>query len=207
MLHIENLNWWYSSSEQIFHDFNLDLFEGDFCFLLWKSGSGKTSLIKLLMWQLSAPARKIEFEGHDVTQMSNKKLQQYRSDMGVIFQDFRLIDRQTIEQNIKIHKHQDPNYRESLITELWLQDKLQKKPPQLSGGEKQRVAICRAVAHKPKILFADEPTGNLDFETAKTIWKILIDLNKQWQTILCITHNDNLVERIKQQIQTKVITL
>jgi len=207
MLHIQNLTWWYSSSKNIFENFSLNLEKWDFCFLLWKSGSGKTSLIKMIMWQLTIPRETIRFDWKDLSTMKKSEMQSFRAKMWVIFQDFRLVDRQTVEQNIKIHKNQDESYLHYLYAQLWLKDKLKEHPKTLSGWEKQRVAICRAVAHKPILLLADEPTWNLDFENTKSIWKILIDLHKEWQTILCITHNDQLVERIQKQINSRVIVI
>ena len=159
------------------------------------------------MWQLTIPRETIRFDWKDLSTMKKSEMQSFRAKMWVIFQDFRLVDRQTVEQNIKIHKNQDESYLHYLYAQLWLKDKLKEHPKTLSGWEKQRVAICRAVAHKPILLLADEPTWNLDFENTKSIWKILIDLHKEWQTILCITHNDQLVERIQKQINSRVIVI
>jgi len=205
LIEIENLTWGYPSSHNfIFEKFNFKLFEGDFTILLWKSGSWKTTLVKFLIRQLKPPKKSIFFRKEDIARFSNSEVQKYRRNIWVIFQDFKLIEWKTVFENIAYNlemrwekKDKIEKKVNEVLYKVWLFDKKDEKIPYLSWWEKQRVAIARALISNPKFIIADEPTWNLDTQTAIQIANLLIELNNQWNTVLFITHDINLVNYIK----------
>jgi len=207
LIEIENLTWGYPSSHKfIFEKFNFRLYEWDFTILSWKSGSWKTTLIKFLIRQLKPPKKSIFFRKEDIARFSNSEVQRYRRNLWVIFQDFKLIDWKTVYENISYNlemrwekKDKIEKKVNEVLYKVWLFDKKDEKIPYLSWWEKQRVAIARALVSEPKFILADEPTGNLDMQTAKQIADLLIELNNQWNTVLFITHDVNLVMYIKNK--------
>ena len=207
LIEIENLKWWYPSSSKFISDnFNFKLYENDFVVLLWKSGSWKTSLVKFLIRQLKPPKKSIFFKKEDLSRFSNSEVQRYRRNIWVIFQDFKLIDWKTVYENIAYNLEMRGEKKENIdkkvkevLYKVWLFDKKDDKIPQLSWWEKQRVAIARALVCKPQFIIADEPTGNLDPQTAKQIVDLLIELNNQWNTVLFITHDMHLLTYLKSK--------
>jgi len=207
LIEIENLTWWYEKSYKfVFNKFSFRLYDKDFLILLWKSGSWKTSLVKFLIRQLKPPKKTIFFKKEDVARFSDSEVQRYRRDIGVIFQDFKLIEWKTVYENIAYNLEMRWEKKENIdkkvnkvLYKVWLFDKKDVKIPYLSWGEKQRIAIARALIASPKFIIADEPTGNLDPQTAKQIVDLLIDLNNQWNTVLFISHDMNLVSYIKSK--------
>lgn len=215
LIDIQHLTWTYPDAKKpLFADFTMKVEQGEFCFLVGKSGAGKTTLVKFLLRQLTPPTKMIFFNKEDIARFSRREVQAYRSRIGVVFQDFKLIDWMTVEENIlfpvTIHASPSESYRthmDHLITMLWLQDRLRAFPPQLSGWERQRAAIARALILSPKLLIADEPTGNIDDESARQIADKFVQLHKEWYTILFITHDSELKSYIEQQTTTRTVQL
>jgi len=207
LIEIENLKWWYESSYKfLFDNFSFKLYERDFLILLWRSGSGKTTLVKFLIRQLKPPRKTIYFKKEDISRFSDSEVQKYRRNIWVIFQDFKLIDWKTVYENIAYNLEMRGENKEKIekkvnevLYKVGLFDKKDVKIPYLSWWEKQRVAIARALVSDPQFIIADEPTGNLDPLTAKQIVDLLIDLNNQWNTVLFITHDMNLVSYLKSK--------
>jgi cell division transport system ATP-binding protein len=207
LIEIENLTRWYPwNPSLIFKKFNFKLYPNDFAFILWKSWVWKTTLVKFLIRQLKPPRKTIFFNKEDISRFSDKEVQRYRRQIWVIFQDFKLIDWKTVEENVSypleilwVSRKKIKEKVNQLLYKLDLMDKKDEKIPNLSWWEKQRVAIARALINAPKFIIADEPTGNLDWETSKKIADILINLNLQWNTILFITHDLALVDYVKQK--------
>jgi len=207
LIEIENLKWWYPSSYKfLFNNFSFKLYEKDFLILLGRSWSGKTTLVKFLIRQLKPPRKTIFFKKEDISRFSDSEVQKYRRNIWVIFQDFKLIDWKTVYENIAYNLEMRWEKSEKIekkvndvLYKVWLFDKKDIKIPYLSWWEKQRVAIARALVSNPEFIIADEPTWNLDPITAKQIVDLLIDLNNQWNTVLFITHDMNLVTYIKSK--------
>lgn len=207
LIEIENLKWWYKHSYNfIFDNFNFKLFERDFVVLLWKSGSWKTTLVKFFIRQLKPPRKTIFFNKEDISRFSDTEVQRYRRNIWVVFQDFKLIDWKTVYENISYNlemrwekKRKIEKKVNDVLYKVWLFDKKDVKIPYLSWWEKQRVAIARALISKPNFIIADEPTWNLDPQTAKQIIDLLIELNNSWNTVLFITHDMNLVSYLKNK--------
>ncbi len=207
LIEIENLKWWYESSYKfLFDNFSFKLYERDFLILLGRSGSGKTTLVKFLIRQLKPPRKTIYFKKEDISRFSDSEVQKYRRNIWVIFQDFKLIDWKTVYENIAYNLEMRGENKEKIekkvnevLYKVGLFDKKDVKIPYLSWWEKQRVAIARALVSDPQFIIADEPTGNLDPLTAKQIVDLLIDLNNQWNTVLFITHDMNLVSYLKSK--------
>lgn len=192
----------------------MQVHQGEFCFLVWKSGSGKTTLVKFLLRELTPPTKMLFFNKEDIARFGRKEVQAYRSRIGVVFQDFKLIDWMTVEENILfplvVHGLQSEAYiahKEHLLDLLGLTHREKAYPAQLSGGERQRVAIARALIMHPKLIIADEPTGNIDDEAAQQIADKFIALHQEGYTILFITHDRGLQQYIEQQTITRVIYL
>lgn len=215
LISIQHLTRHYPREEQlIFDNFSLDLYAGEFCFLTGKSGSWKTTLVKFLLRQLTPPTKMIFYNKEDIARFSRAEVQEYRSHIGVVFQDFKLIDRMTVGENIifplTIHgQRQEDNqaHLDHLLQLLGLWHRQQAYPEQLSGGERQRVAIARALVMHPKLIIADEPTGNIDDEAAQQIADKFVMLHSEGYTILFITHDRLLQTYIEQQTTTRTIHL
>ena len=215
LIDMQHLTWTYpDATTPIFDNFSMKLEQGEFCFLVGKSGAGKTTLVKFLLRQLRPPTKMIFFNKEDIARFSRGEVQSYRSRIGVVFQDFKLIDWMTVEENIAfpltIHGIQwveHETHKKHLVEMLWLWDRLKAFPPALSGWERQRVAIARALILSPKLLIADEPTGNIDDESARQIADKFVQLHKEWYTILFITHDRELKSYIETQTVTRTVQL
>ncbi len=179
------------------HDASIEVHRGELLGLVGSSGSGKTTLLNLLAGLDTPTTGSVEFNGTALTTMSRRQRSAYRAHkVGMVFQSFNLISSYTALQNVEmaLYFNDTPtNNRKHLATEileqLGLGDRLTHKPADLSGGEQQRVALARAIVKKPEVLFADEPTGNLDFENTQQIITLLTDLNRDGLTIVLVTHN------------------
>ena len=178
-------------------DINLHVDDGEFVFLLGHSGAGKSTLLKLILREELPTSGKVTVLGKDVAHLRRRKVPYLRRQMGIIFQDFRLIPSMTVYENIAFAMHVT-NVKRSVIRErveymlelVHLEDKAKVYPDTLSGGEQQRVAIARALAKNPKLLLCDEPTGALDYQTGKQVLKVLQDTCRtQNKTVIVITHN------------------
>ncbi len=189
------------------NDINVKINEGEFVFLVGQSGAGKSTFIKLLTKEINATSGKIYFEGKDVTKIHKRRVPEYRRKIGIVFQDFKLLNKMTVYENVAFSlqiigksnreiKKQVP----MLLNLVGISDKAKNKPLELSGGEQQRVAIARAIADRPKLLICDEPTGNLDPKTSWELMDLLRILNMHGTTILMATHDRDIVDKMKNRV-------
>ena len=200
VINFQNVGVRYGSGPEILHDISLCLKEGSFHFLTGASGAGKSTLLRL-MYLAHQPSRGlISLFGKDILTTSRRELPALRSRIGVVFQNFRLIDHLTTMENVAlplrvsgVSERQIRNNVLELLSWVGLSDQLDACPPTLSGGQKQRVAIARAVITRPKLLLADEPTGNVDDKIAMRLMHLFEELNKLGTTIVLATHNQFLV--------------
>lgn len=191
-------------------DISLHVDDGEFVFLLGHSGAGKSTLLKLLLREELPSEGKVTVLGKDVARLRRHQVPYLRRQMGIIFQDFRLIPTMTVYENIAFAMHVTNVKRkeirdrvEYMLELVHLEDKAKAYPDTLSGGEQQRVAVARALAHGPKLVIADEPTGNIDPELSFEIVDLLNEINKVGTTVVMVTHEHDLV----QQFQRRVITI
>lgn len=210
MLEFMEVSKIYKKNQVAVKDVTLKINKNEFLFIVGKSGAGKTTLIKLLLKEMNPTSGKIYYNGQDITKIRNRQVPEYRRRIGVIFQDFRLLSRMTVYENIafamQITGGPSKKIRREVPTVLsmvGLSDKANHYPDELAGGEKQRVAIARAIINKPEIVIADEPTGNLDPETSYEIMKIFTEINNRGATLIMATHD----RRIVDQMQKRVIEL
>lgn len=201
VVRLENVGLRYGTGREVLRDLDLKLRPGSLQFLTGPSGAGKTSLLRILF--LSRPPTRglIEMFGKDIASLSHRELPAIRRRIGVVFQDFRLLDNLTTFENVALPLRvagQKPHaYRENVLELLnWvgLEEYANVYPPVLSGGEKQRVAIARAVVSQPDVLLADEPTGNVDPALAIRLMRLFLDLNKFGTTVVIATHDMNLIQ-------------
>jgi cell division transport system ATP-binding protein len=188
-------------------DVNLAIYEGDFAFLVGASGAGKSTFVKLLIREETASTGRIFIDGSEVTRMSRRNLPKLRRKFGIVFQDYKLLPKLTVAQNVafalQVTNPGQKHWREKVEETLWivgLEDKLDKFPDELSGGEQQRVAIARALVHRPRIFLADEPTGNLDPDTSWGIVQLLLQINHRGTTVLMATHNKEVVDLVRRRV-------
>lgn len=198
-----NIAMRYGSGPEVLNDISFSLGKGDFRFLTGPSGAGKSSLLRLLYLAHRPSRGDIEMFGQDVVHAAREELPDLRRRIGVVFQEFRLIDHLTSFENValplQIAGKKKEEYRDDVVELLnWvgLGGHIDAKPPELSGGEQQRVAIARAVVAKPDLLLADEPTGNVDAEIGLRLMRLMLELNKLGTTIIIATHDQYLVEAI-----------
>ena len=180
---------------------------GEFVFLVGSSGAGKTTITKLLMRETNVSEGEIYLDGIDITKLPDKEIPFLRHKMGVVFQDFRLLEDRTVYENVEFAMRVvGANSREirkrvpEVLNEVGLNYKAKMYPRQLSGGEQQRVALARALANHPLILLADEPTGNLNPKTAMEIMDILDEINRMGTTIIMATHAKDIVDVMKKRV-------
>lgn len=197
----------YSDKITALEDVSFSLDKGEFSFLVGPSGAGKTTLLRLLIREELPTSGQIIFDKIDVPQLPNKLLPKYRQRLGVVFQDIKLLDSKTLEENInfalEILGKQEKEIKETtdyLLELVKLQDRRNLFPQQLSGGEQQRGAIARALANNPDFLVADEPTGNLDPDSSFQILDILNSINKAGTTVMVITHDREMVNKMKTRV-------
>ena len=188
-------------------DINFHVDDGEFVFLLGHSGAGKSNLLKLILREEKASQGRVLVNGKDVAKVRRHKIPYLRRQMGIIFQDFRLIPTMTVYENIAFAMHvtnigrRQIKERVPYMLELvHLEDKANVYPEFLSGGEQQRVAVARALAHAPKLVIADEPTGNIDPKMSLEIMNLLVKINKLGKTVIVVTHEKNLVDYYKQRV-------
>jgi cell division transport system ATP-binding protein len=186
---------------------SLHIQEGEFVYLMGSSGSGKSTLMKLLYGQEKANKGSIKLGKYNLRKMKHQQMYQLRREVGVVFQDFRLLPERTVYENIAyalevIETEPDEMKRRALnaLEMVKLKHKFAEYPKNLSGGEQQRVAIARAIVNEPKVLLADEPTGNLDPQTSLEIMRILYRINKKGTTILMATHDQEIVDQVPYRV-------
>ena len=190
-------------------DVNFHVDDGEFVFLLGHSGAGKSTLLKLILREEVPSEGKVLVDGRDVARMRRRQIPYLRRQMGIIFQDFRLIPSMTVYENVAFAMHvlnvprREIRPRVEYILELvHLEDKANVYPEFLSGGEQQRVAVARALAHAPKLVIADEPTGNIDPELSLEMMELLERVSEMGITVLVVTHEHELVHRFHQRVVT-----
>lgn len=186
---------------------NFTIENGEFVFLVGSSGAGKTTITKLIMRETNVTEGEVLLDGIDVTKLPEKEIPYLRRKMGVVFQDFRLLDDRTVYENVEFAMRVvGASSREirkrvpEVLNEVGLNYKAKMYPRQLSGGEQQRVALARALANHPLILIADEPTGNLNPKTAMEIMEILEEINRMGTTIIMATHAKDIVDVMKKRV-------
>lgn len=191
------------------NDISFHIEPGEFVFIVGSSGSGKTSLIKLLLKEMEPTSGKIKVADYDYSKMKRKNIPKLRRRIGTVFQNFRLLKDRTVYENVafaqrvvetptRYIRRQVP----AMLTLVGLADKYKAYPKQLSGGEQQRVALARALVNKPEILLADEPTGNLDPKNSWEIMKLLEEVNNKGTTVVVVTHNKEIVDTMKKRVIT-----
>lgn len=209
MIKLEHVSKSYSAGIPALNDISLNIEEGEFVFIVGNSGSGKSTLIKLLLKELEPTKGVITINNRNLNAIRRKQIPKYRRNVGVVFQDFRLLKDRNVYENVafaqKVIGTPARLIRSSVPTMLsmvGLAAKYKSYPKQLSGGEQQRVAIARALVNQPKILLADEPTGNLDNHNAWEIMKLLEEINQKGTTVVVVTHNLEIVKAMKKRVIT-----
>lgn len=207
MIRFENVSKQYPNAEQpALADINITVDAGEFVFLVGSSGSGKSSLIRLMQREDVATEGTVEVDGVNVNELKHRDVPEFRRGMGVVFQDFRLLPARTVYENIAFALEvigadvEEIEKRVPAVLELvGLSDKGKRFPNELSGGEQQRVALARAVVNRPKLLLADEPTGNLDPTTSLEIMRLLDRINRTGTTIIMATHDHAMVDEMRKR--------
>jgi cell division transport system ATP-binding protein len=186
---------------------NLNIEQGEFVFLVGQSGSGKSSLLRLLLKEEKPSAGTVTVDGINVAKLPNRKVPAFRRTMGIVFQDFRLLPGKTVFDNVAFgmevigkSKKEIQQRIPALLDLVGLEEKAHRLPSELSGGEQQRVALARAFVNQPKLLLADEPTGNLDPSTSVGIMKLLDRINRTGTTIVMATHDVAIVDQMRKRI-------
>ena len=207
MVTLENVGLRYGQGPEILKDVSFRLEAGGFRFLTGPSGAGKTSLLRLLFLALKPTRGMIRLFGEDVSAFDRARLPLLRRRIGVVFQEFRLLDHLTTYDNValplRVAGKRESRYRADvmdLLSWVGLADQAGAYPPVLSGGEKQRAAIARAVIGKPELLLADEPTGNVDPALARRLLHLFVELNRLGTTVLIATHDHKLVQQAKAPV-------
>lgn len=207
MIEFQNVGKTYRHDVVALKDINIKIEKGEFVFLVGPSGAGKSTFIKLLLHEEKATTGKITMNDQDITAISNRNIPLLRRSIGVIFQDFRLLPNKTVYENVafamEIVEARSRDIRRQVPMVLGLvglSDKAKKYPNELSGGEKQRVSIARSIINNPSIVIADEPTGNLDPDTAWEIMRVLRHINQRGTTIIMATHAKDIVDVMEQRV-------
>lgn len=207
MIEFKNVSKTYSTGTEAVHNANFKIEKGDFAFLVGASGSGKSTLIKLILKEEEPTEGNIIINGKDTTFLKPKRVPYLRRSMGVVFQDFRLLSDKTVYDNVafamNIVKATPKHIRRQVpmvLSLVGLSGKAKVYPHELSGGEQQRVALARALVNNPSMIIADEPTGNLDPETAWEIMNLLNDINLRGTTVVIATHAKDIVDRMKKRV-------
>ena len=209
MIKLHNVSKLYEPDTRALHEVNLHIKPGEFVSIVGQSGTGKTTLVKLLIGEEKADRGKIVVGGWDITNIAQPEIPILRRQIGVVFQDFKLLNRKTLAENVAFALQvcgQPAKKIGSVVPQVMkivgLEDKMHRYPQQISGGEQQRVVIARALVHRPRILLADEPTGNLDSINADEIIELLQKINKFGTTVVLVTHNRDIVNKLRRRVIT-----
>jgi len=188
-------------------DVSVHINKGDFVFLVGPSGAGKSTFIKLILKEINADEGTITVGEYEVSSLSNREIPMFRRKVGTVFQDFRLLPKKTVFENVAFAMevlHKSPRQIRKQVPQILslvgISDKAHKYPDELSAGEQQRVAIARAIVNNPQVLIADEPTGNLDPDTAWEIMDLLEQINLRGTTIVMVTHAKDIVDRMRKRV-------
>lgn len=207
LINFKDVSVTYDNGSRAVKNMNLSIEDGEFVFITGRSGSGKSTLIKLLTRELKADSGEVLVDGINIGKLKNRLVPHYRRNLGIVFQDFRLLDDRSVYDNIAFAQHvigasgSEIKRNVPLMMQLTgISSKYKNYPRQLSGGEQQRVAIARALVNKPSVILADEPTGNLDERNSGEILDLLLDINSMGTTVLVITHSMQLVYAVNKRI-------
>jgi cell division transport system ATP-binding protein len=203
MIRFQNVGMRYGMGTEVLHDISFDIPPKSFQFLSGPSGAGKTTLLRLLFLTLKPTRGLITYFGRDRSRIARSDLPMIRRRIGVVFQDFRLLDHMTVFDNValplRVRGREEASYRTDVVELLkWvgLGDRMHAFPPILSGGEKQRVAIARALIEQPQVLLADEPTGNVDPPLARRLLRLFIEMNRLGTAVVIATHDLALMDQV-----------
>ena len=207
LIRIDNVQKTYKNGVVALYDFNLSIKKGEFVFVIGASGSGKSTLIKMLYREEKPDKGSIIIGGINVAKLKNRKVYILRRKIGVVFQDFKLLPKLTVFENVafalELFGYDKIEIQRRVLEVLdlvGLKNKVRQYPDQLSGGEQQRVVIARAIANRPKLLICDEPTGNLDPDTSMEIMRVLENINNLGTTIIMATHDRTIVNRMNKRV-------
>lgn len=209
MIKFQNVQKTYTYGVKALNNFNVHIKPGEFVSVVGQSGTGKTTMVKSLIGEEKVDSGRIIVGGWDITGLRNSEIPYLRRQIGVIFQDFKLLPRKTLYENAAFALQvcgSAPSKIRSIVPQVMkivgLEEKMHRYPLEVSGGEQQRAAIARALVHRPKILLADEPTGNLDSINAREITELLLRINKFGTTVVLVTHNREIVNSLKRRVIT-----
>ena len=208
LIEVKNVMKRYNNGVTALVDGNLQISKGEFIFVIGSSGSGKSTLIKLLYRQEKPTKGDVYVGGINVAKLRNGKVYKLRRKLGIVFQDYKLLPKMTVFENVafalEVYGLKEEEIRKrtlKALEQVGLKDKLRSYPANLSGGEQQRVSIARAIVNNPKVLICDEPTGNLDPETSMEIMKVIENINKELgTTVIMATHDKDIVNRMKKRV-------
>ncbi len=207
LIRVNDVQKTYKTGTVALYDFNISIKKGEFVFVIGSSGSGKSTFIKMLYREEKPDKGSIIIGGINVAKLRNRKVYVLRRKLGVVFQDFKLLPKRTVYENVAFamevlgYDKKEVYKRVLEVLDLvGLKNKIRQFPDQLSGGEQQRVVIARAIVNKPKLLICDEPTGNLDPDTSMEIMKVLEDINAMGTTIVMATHDRDIVDKLKKRV-------
>ena len=207
MIEFDNVIKAYPNGTHALNGINLHVDDGEFVFIVGHSGAGKSTLMKLLLREEKVSSGKIVVGKYDLSKLSVFRIPYYRRELGVVFQDFRLFPKKTVYENVAFAMQAigtPPRLIRkrvlALLKTVGLQEKVKCFPNQLSGGEQQRVALARALANNPKIILADEPTGNIDPQMSRGIMDLLIKINGLGKTVIVVTHEQSLVDTYQKRV-------
>ena len=209
MIRLDHVSKSYEVGKPALEDVTIHIDPGEFVFIVGDSGSGKSTLIRLLLKELEPTKGKIYINGQDLKKVTHKKIPMYRRNVGVVFQNFRLLPDRNVYENVafamKVIESSNKDIKRkvpTILSMVGLAAKYKSRPSQLSGGEQQRVAIARALINEPKIILADEPTGNLDSDNTWEIMRLLEEINQRGTTVLVVTHNMEIVRTMNKRVIT-----
>ena len=210
IIFLDNVSKSYSSGSPALNGVSLSIGRGEFVFIVGDSGSGKSTLIKLLLRELTATSGSVYVMGNDLAKLKHRQIPRFRRNLGVVFQDFRLLNDRNVYENVafaqRIVETPVSEIRRNvpaILATVGLAGKYKAKTKQLSGGEQQRVALARALVNNPSVLLADEPTGNLDSGSTKEIMSILKQLHREGRTVILITHDNDIAAQARRVIRIK----
>lgn len=209
MIDLQDVSKSYTAGIPAVSNINLHIDKGEFVFIVGDSGAGKSTIIKMMLKELEPTSGKIVVNGKNLARLKRRKIPMLRRDIGVVFQDFRLLKDRNVYENVafaqrvvetptKIIRRRVP----AMLSMVGLAEKYRSYPKELSGGEQQRVALARALVNNPPILLADEPTGNLDPTNSWEIMKLLEEINNRGTTVIVVTHNREVVDAMKKRVIT-----
>ncbi|MDD7267361.1 MAG: cell division ATP-binding protein FtsE [Lachnospiraceae bacterium] len=207
MIQLENISKSYANGIPAVNQVSLEIDKGEFVFVVGNSGSGKSTLIKILLKELEPTSGKVKVAGYQLDQLKRRRIPDFRRNIGVVFQDFRLLKDRDVYENVAFALRVTETSRAEIkkrvpqvLAMVGLASKYKSKPDELSGGEQQRVAIARAIVNRPSLILADEPTGNLDPATSNDIMDLLKAINEMGTTILMVTHNREIVNQMQKRV-------